>query len=80
MTTSDILAEHPELTGEDVHESLLYATRPRRCGSDSRSCRCGTPREAESLKAAGHDAVHVRDLSPQAATDEVVLEHARSQG
>jgi uncharacterized protein (DUF433 family) len=25
MTTSDILAEHPDLTGEDVHESLLYA-------------------------------------------------------
>jgi uncharacterized protein (DUF433 family) len=25
MTTSEILAEHPDLTGEDVHESLLYA-------------------------------------------------------
>jgi len=38
-----------------------------------------SPLLAESLKAAGHDAVHVRDLGPQAATDEVVLEHARSQ-
>lgn len=25
MTTSEILAEHPDLTGEDIHESLLYA-------------------------------------------------------
>jgi uncharacterized protein (DUF433 family) len=25
MTTSEILAEHPDLTAEDVHESLLYA-------------------------------------------------------
>jgi len=25
MTTNEILAEHPDLTGEDVHESLLYA-------------------------------------------------------
>ena len=39
-----------------------------------------SPLLAESLKAAGHDAVHVRDLGLQAATDEVVLEHARSQG
>ena len=38
-----------------------------------------SPLLAESLKAAGHDAVHVRDLGLQAATDEVVLEHARSQ-
>lgn len=38
-----------------------------------------SPLLAENLKAAGHDAVHVRDLGLQAATDEVVLEHARSQ-
>lgn len=25
MTTDEILAEHPDLTGEDVHESLLFA-------------------------------------------------------
>jgi len=25
MTTDEILAEHPDLTREDVHESLLYA-------------------------------------------------------
>jgi uncharacterized protein (DUF433 family) len=25
MTTSEILAEHPDLTAEDIHESLLYA-------------------------------------------------------
>ncbi len=25
MGTGDILAEHPDLTGEDIHESLLYA-------------------------------------------------------
>jgi hypothetical protein len=37
-----------------------------------------SPLLAESLKAAGHDAIHVRDLGLQAATDEVVLEHARS--
>lgn len=25
MTTAEILAEHPDLTREDIHESLLYA-------------------------------------------------------
>ena len=25
MTTDEILAEHPDLTTEDIHESLLYA-------------------------------------------------------
>jgi uncharacterized protein (DUF433 family) len=25
MATEDILAEHPGLTAEDIHESLLYA-------------------------------------------------------
>lgn len=38
-----------------------------------------SPLLAESLKAAGHDAVHVRDLGLQAATDEVVLGQARSE-
>jgi predicted nuclease of predicted toxin-antitoxin system len=38
-----------------------------------------SPLLAESLKAVGHDAVHVRDLGLQAATDSVVLDHARSE-
>lgn len=25
MTTNEILAEHPDLTPEDIHEALLYA-------------------------------------------------------
>ena len=25
MTTDEILAEHPDLTPEDIHEALLYA-------------------------------------------------------
>lgn len=25
MTTDEILAEHPDLAAEDIHESLLYA-------------------------------------------------------
>jgi uncharacterized protein (DUF433 family) len=25
MTTNEILAEHPDLTPEDIHESLLFA-------------------------------------------------------
>ena len=25
MTVDEILAEHPDLTNEDIHESLLYA-------------------------------------------------------
>ena len=33
---------------------------------------------ADALKAAGHDAAHLRDLGMQAATDHVVLEHARA--
>lgn len=35
-----------------------------------------SPLLADALKAAGHDAVHVRDLGLQAAPDEIVLERA----
>jgi predicted nuclease of predicted toxin-antitoxin system len=38
-----------------------------------------SPVLAELLQAAGHDAVHLRDLGMQAATDQVVLGHARSE-
>ena len=37
-----------------------------------------SPLLADALKAAGHDAVHLRDLRMQAATDHVVPEHARA--
>ena len=37
-----------------------------------------SPLLADALKAAGHDAVHLRDLGMQVATDHVVLEHARA--
>ena len=37
-----------------------------------------SPLLADALKAAGHDAVHLRDLGMQAAADHVVLEHARA--
>ena len=37
-----------------------------------------SPLLAEGLKAAGHDAVHVRDLAMQAAPDSVVLERAQA--
>ena len=37
-----------------------------------------SPLLADALKAAGHDAVHLRDLGMQAATDHIVLEHARA--
>jgi predicted nuclease of predicted toxin-antitoxin system len=37
-----------------------------------------SPLLAETLNAAGHDAMHVRDLGLHAATDQVVLEQARS--
>jgi hypothetical protein len=39
-----------------------------------------SPLLAEALKAAGHDAVHVRDLGMQAAPDEAVLERAHAVG
>ena len=38
-----------------------------------------SPLLAESLKAAGHDAVHLRDLAMQAASDPVVLERAQAE-
>ena len=38
-----------------------------------------SPLLAENVKAAGHDAVHIRDLGLEAATDLVVLDQARSQ-
>lgn len=37
-----------------------------------------SPLLADALKAAGHDAVHVRDLGLQAAPDEAVLEQAHT--
>jgi predicted nuclease of predicted toxin-antitoxin system len=37
-----------------------------------------SPLLADALKAAGHDAVHLRDLRMQAATDHVVLERAKA--
>lgn len=37
-----------------------------------------SPLLADALKASGHDAVHLRDLGMQGATDDVVLEHARA--
>jgi hypothetical protein len=30
MTTDEILAEHPDLTADDIHESLLYAAEAAR--------------------------------------------------
>ena len=38
-----------------------------------------SPLLADALKAAGHDAVHVRDFAMQAAPDEAVLERAREE-
>lgn len=38
------------------------------------------PRVAELLKAAGHDAVHVRDRAQHQAEDEVIFELAAADG
>jgi predicted nuclease of predicted toxin-antitoxin system len=38
-----------------------------------------SPLLAERLKAAGHDAVHVRDIGLQASPDSAVLERARAE-
>ncbi len=39
-----------------------------------------SPLLADAMKAAGHNAVHVRDFGMQAAPDEAVLERARADG
>jgi predicted nuclease of predicted toxin-antitoxin system len=39
-----------------------------------------SPILAESLRSAGHEAVHLRELGLQDAPDPVVLEYARSEG
>jgi predicted nuclease of predicted toxin-antitoxin system len=39
-----------------------------------------SPLLAKGLNAVGHDAVHLRDVGLQAATDEVVLAHAAVEG
>lgn len=39
-----------------------------------------SPRIAETLRQAGHDAVHVRDLGLQAADDRTILERAAAEG
>jgi predicted nuclease of predicted toxin-antitoxin system len=39
-----------------------------------------SPRLAGSLNDAGHDAVHLRELGMQAATDDVVLAHTAPEG
>jgi predicted nuclease of predicted toxin-antitoxin system len=38
-----------------------------------------SPRVAEGLRALGHDAVHVRDVDLQAATDEVIFRYAAEE-
>ncbi|HEY1522804.1 MAG TPA: DUF5615 family PIN-like protein [Solirubrobacteraceae bacterium] len=38
-----------------------------------------SPLDAEELRAAGHDAVHVRDHGLQAASDEEIFERARRE-
>lgn len=38
-----------------------------------------SPRVAERLNEAGHDAIHVRTYNLQAATDEMIVERARAE-
>jgi hypothetical protein len=86
MTTTKIIAELPDLTPEDVREACNTRRRP----SGSVSCRCGTrhevphrqqplPHPADLLKAAGHDATHIRDYGLEVATDPVVLARAHNE-
>ncbi|HET8930551.1 MAG TPA: DUF5615 family PIN-like protein [Acidimicrobiales bacterium] len=70
MTTSEIVGEHPDLEPEDVAESLRYA-RGRGAEARTPSATAGvrllldqnlSPALVAMFDAAGHDAVHVRDL------------------
>ena len=38
MTTEEILAEHADLTRDDIHQSLLYAAEAVREREPSRTC------------------------------------------
>ena len=39
-----------------------------------------SPKLAEPLRTAGHDVIHVRDIGLQRATDEAVIDAARTEG
>jgi uncharacterized protein (DUF433 family) len=50
MTNDEIMAEHPDLTPEDIHQALLYAAETAR----ESSCRPGTPCERPDGGTADH--------------------------
>ena len=88
MSLPDILAAYPDLESEDVREALRFAAeavREREISTSATGMRflidnALSPQIADGLVAAGHDAVHVRDINMASASDQRIFDLAGQEG
>jgi predicted nuclease of predicted toxin-antitoxin system len=85
MSSAEILAAYPDLEPADVQEALRYAAEAARerelplAGLRFLIDNALSPVLAEELAGLGHDAVQVRDLGMQAASDEAIFDGAAQE-